>query len=154
MKIYILTLIMFLCSFDIFSQNDTLYILIEKPFFVKNNNDVYIGFGIKSKDKKFNLDYYQFKLLNFNGWDDKGNDIFLDIDELKNSIDLKDINYKTPVNLSNEKKWWEIHDFLSLKNKIYIIFKGNSNKNFFSIPVIYLHTKKNFVPTDLSKTTK
>lgn len=142
-----------------FSQSDTLYLMLDNPNFRKNYNEIFIGFGIKSNDKQFNLDYFNFKVSNYKGWDKEGNDIYLDISELKQEVAIDTIDYETRLDLSKNKKWWQIHNMLSLKKKIYLVEKRNGKFNlkikeynikYFIIPLVYLGTRKNFVPTDLS----
>ncbi len=159
MKKYII-LILSLISLQVcFSQADTLYIMIENPFFVKNYNSISVGFGINSKDKRFNLDYYQFRLTNYKGWDENGNDIFLDINQLRKEINIDTIKYFMKKSFSENKEWWQIHNELSLKKKIFLIEKregafntstGKYEITYYMLPMIYEGTRKNVVPTDLS----
>ena len=143
-----------------FSQNDNLYILVEEPFYVVNENNITTEFGIKSEDKRFNLDFYRFQVSNFQGLDEKGKNVYHSLSELKEEVNLDSINSMTIEDLRKNHKWWEIHNFLSLKKDIYVVEKSKGKwqqeKNsfsylYFSIPVEYLGTTKNMVPTDFSR---
>jgi len=61
--------------------------------------------------------------------------------------------------LSEKFEWWEIHNELSLKNRIFVLERKKGafnsetkefNFEYFSLPVEYEGTRKNIVPTDLS----
>lgn len=158
MKNRILFLLLVITTLTVKSQNNTLYLVLDKPFFqYQTIENINIGFVIESNDKRFVCDYYKFKVLNYQGWNKKGEDIFLSLKELRKEVNLNDINYETISSLSKNKKWWEIHDILSLKKKIYLLEKksisGNKNKDstqYYIMPMIYEGTRKNIVPTDLS----
>ena len=82
MKKIIISLIFLSITQITTSQDNSLYLLIEKPFFIKTHNNISVGFSIKSKDKRFILDYFQFRISNYMGLDENGNDIFLDLKQL------------------------------------------------------------------------
>src|SRR5690606_30767660 len=98
-RIILVILLFLIFSKTCIAQKDTLYLLTENPFFIKNQNTIITGFGIKSIDKRFNLDYYQFQVQNYLGWDEKGNDIYLSLDELRKEVKLDAIKYETKVTL-------------------------------------------------------
>ena len=141
------------------AQTEKLYLIIDNPFFVENSNLITVGFGVKSKDKRFNLDYFNFRVLNFKGWNEEGEDIYLDKKQLRKKIDLNSIKYETVQSLTKNKEWWEVHNELSLKKEIYLLEKlqskfnvesGNFDYEYYILPLQYEWTMKNIVPTDLS----
>ena len=159
MKSILIILISLMSNF-IISQNDTLYLMIDKPKFgVQNYNSINTGFAIKSNDKRFHTDYFNFGVFNFY-WSDSKQDIdYYKLSEMKKEVNIDTISYKTINELKKNKKWWEIHNELSLKRKIFLLEKINTDFNsstgkynfkWYSLPVMYLGTRKNTVPTDLS----
>ncbi|NQW35547.1 MAG: hypothetical protein HQ471_00945 [Flavobacteriales bacterium] len=164
MKKIIISLIFLSITQITTSQDNSLYLLIEKPFFIKTHNNISVGFSIKSKDKRFILDYFQFRISNYMGLDENGNDIFLDLKQLRKKVTTDSIKYKTILSLSENKKWWEIHNELSLKKKIFLLEKVKIKDDsgtyslegykeitkYYIIPMIYECTRKNTVPTNLS----
>lgn len=142
------------------AQKDTLYLFIDKPFFrYQTIKSIHTGFIVKSEDKRFVCDYYKFGVINYQGWNEKGEDIYLSLKELRKEVNIDTLKYKTIKSLSKNKKWWEIHNQLSLKNKIFLLEKketnfnsstGKFNYSYFISPMIYEGTRKNIIPTDLS----
>ena len=144
----------------VYSQNDTLYLLMDDPFFrYKNIENIKTGFIINSKDKRFVCDYFMFQIQNFKGWGASGEDIYLDLKELRKEIDINSIDYETIESLQKNKEWYQIHNFLSLKKQIYLIQKkqikipslnNKSVSRYYLIPMIYEGTRKNIIPTNMS----
>lgn len=156
-KIFILLLL----STFAYSQNDTLYLLIDNPIFNKSEGEkISTGFAIVSKDSRFITDYYKFTILNFLGWDNKGDNIFIELKDLKKEINVDSVNFETILGFSKNKKYWEIHNELSLIKYIYIIEKVSNNSvsggsfKYYVFPVIYEGTSKNVIPTDMSNDDK
>lgn len=160
MKKILVIIICIINSPILFGQNDALYLLIEKPIFGHICNGVIeTGFIVNSKDNKFVCDYYQFGINTFNGWNENGEDVFLSLKELRKEIDIDTIKYETISSLSNDIEWWDLHNKLSLKKKIFLLekretkFNSSTNKfdfKYFIVPMLYEGTRKNIVPTDLS----
>lgn len=157
-KISLIIIILFGIIQSAVAQKDTLYLFIEKPFFqYQTIKNIRIGFIVMSKDKRFVCDYYKFGVINYQGWDEEGNDIYLNFNQLRKKININDINYKTIKSLTNKKQWWKVHNQLSLYKKIFLVEKienktgTNTNPyNFYIMPLIYEGTRKNIIPTDLS----
>jgi hypothetical protein len=134
---------------------------IKKPFFQgKGIENIITGFTINSKDKRFFCDYYKFSILNFMGWDENGEDIYLTLKELKQEVSIDSISYKTLKSFTENKEWWQIHNELSLKKKILLVekkvftdyyYRKKDSIKYYVLPMIYEGTRKNIVPTDLSK---
>jgi len=155
-----ITLILFLfIGLKAFSQKETLYLFIEKPFFRYSTiENIKTGFIINSQDKRFVCDYYKFGILNYLGWDENGEDIYLNLKELRKEIKIDSIQYKTIKILKKDKEWWQIHNELSLYKKIFLLEKRETKFNvstgkfdfgYFISPMIYEGTRKNIVPTSL-----
>lgn len=147
-------------SQNIVAQNDILYLFIEKPFFqYQTLEDITIGFTIDSKDERFVCDYYKFGVFN-SSWSKEEKDVInLSLPELRKEIRIDSIHYETISSLSKDKKWWELHNDLSLRNKIFLLEKKRGKLNtksnvydckYYIIPLIYEGTRKNIIPTDLS----
>lgn len=157
-KISLFIIILFGIIQNTIAQKDTLYLFIEKPFFeYQTIKDIEIGFTVISKDKRFVCDFYKFGVINYQGWDEKGNDIYLNFSQLRKKININDINYETIKTLTYKKKWWKVHNQLSLYKKIFLVEKienktesNTSLYNYYIMPLIYEGTRKNIIPTDLS----
>lgn len=142
------------------SQSDTLFLLIEKPYIQgKIDTNYKFGFIINSDDKRFVCDYYEFLIHSYQGWDEEGNDVYVSLKDLRKKVKIDTLKCETISSLSKEKKWWEIHNYLSLKKKIFLlekretVFNSKTNKfdfGYFIMPMVYEGTRKNIVPTDLS----
>lgn len=153
----ILLISVFLFSQSALSQKDTLYLLIEKPFIQGTMKTNYLfGFTINSKDKRFVCDYYKFQIPSYKGWDEKGMDIYLNLEELKEEIDIDTIDYETVQSLQKGQNWWQLHNELSLKKKIYLLekkiypdyyYRKKDTVKYYVLPMIYEGTRKNIVPT-------
>lgn len=156
-KISLLIIILFGITQSVIAQKDTLYLFIEKPFFqYQTIKNIRVGFSIMSNDKRFVCDYYKFGVINYQGWDEKGNDIYLNFNQLRKKININDINYETIKSLTNKKQWWKVHNQLSLYKKIFLVEKienktgsNTSPYNYYIMPLIYEGTRKNIIPTDL-----
>lgn len=142
------------------AQRDVLTLLVEAPIFKQNDsNFIRTGFMVKSDDKRFVSDYYEFEIFNIE-YSKKDKDIkYLGIDELRVKVSIDTIKYETVSGFTKDKKWWEVHNQLSLKETIFLLEKrkenfnsetGKYDYNYYIIPLIYTGTRKNIVPTDLS----
>ncbi len=78
---------------------------------------------------------------------------------LREKISIDSLKFETIESFNKNKEWWEIHNELSLKKKIYLLEKRKTKLNsktgkfeyaYYIIPMIYEGTRKNIVPTDLS----
>lgn len=157
----VLVLFTFLLFQSIFSQNDTLYLLIEKPIFSNryDSGDIGTGFAVKSKDKRFLTDYYYFNIKNLKGIDSLGNTTYYSLKDVRKEVFIDSIDYVSISDLTKDKAFWEVHNDLSLKKKIVLIEKkeGEFNSstgeyaiNYYMFSMTYEGTRKNIVPTDLS----
>lgn len=154
--IYLLIVIITQNAFG--QKNDTLFLLVEKPYYqYESIEKIEIGFAIVSEDKRFVCDYYKFGVLNYMGWDREGNDVYLNLQELGKKTDINTISFETIKSFTDDKEWWRVHNELSLKKKIFLIEKRKTDFNpstndfkYYTIPLIYKGTRKNIVPTDLS----
>lgn len=145
----ILLISIFFITQNIFSQKDVLYLMIDKPFFSQQDDEIVTGFIVKSKDKRFICDYFEFKIFNSFYSEDKNDIDYYKIDELRKSVKIDTIEYETLNSFIENKEFWEIHNELSLKSKIYLIEKKDSLK-YYLFPMIYEGTRKNIIPTNLS----
>lgn len=152
-KLYIIFTLLVYSSLYSYSQNDTLYLLTDK---IKG---VGYGFAVNSKDKRFITDYFIFNLKKVKGFSKKNNFDFeyYTLDEIRKEISLDTIRYKTIKEFTKNKKFWEIHNELSLIKNIFFIEKRKIKSNkpdfeykYYIIPAIYEGTRKNIIPTDLS----
>ena len=91
------------------------------------------------------------------GWDEKGEDVFLNLEEQREEIKIDTINYETVSTFTKNKEYWEVHNELSLKKKIFLIEKISDKDSitagtikYYILPIRYVGTRKNIVPTDLS----
>lgn len=152
MKNLIFFLFFLIFSFNAFSQKDTLYLKINNPLYrYDESKHIFTGFSIFSKDPKFISDYYKFQVWNFNGWDDNGNDVLLDLIDLKKEIDSSKVKITQINEFTFDLTPCEIHENLSQFNRIFLVEFDSTKNIYFSIPVYYLGTVKNFIQTDLSK---
>ena len=159
-KISLMIIILFGIKQSAIAQKGTLYLLMDKPFFqYPTIENILTGFVIDSKDKRFVCDYYKFYVYNIH-YSEKAKDIiFLPIKDLRKEVKIDTIQYETISTISKGKKWWKLHEELSLKKKIYLLEKLENNINpktkitdykYYVIPLIYEGTAKNTIPTDLS----
>ena len=163
MKRQLILLIIILITAKNFAQIDTLYLFVEEPTLrFSCEKSLSFGFAIKSKDAKFITDYYQFDIENIKSFSKNKNYDFdyFTAKELREEIYIQGLDYETIQSLSKNKKWWEIHNELSQKREIYLLEKrkegfnsqtGNYEYKYYILPMIYEGTRKNIVPTDLSK---
>ncbi|MGO2358846.1 hypothetical protein [Mesonia sp.] len=143
----------------IYSQDDTMYLLVENPKFNFGcEKDLAFGFLINSTDERFISDYYYFGMQNAKGFDGKGEIEYYDLKEFSKEVKIDTVRYETISSLTKNKKWWEIHNELSLKKHIFLIDKRNEGINnntgkylikYYVMPMIYEGTRKNIVPTNL-----
>ncbi|UPS92512.1 hypothetical protein [Bizionia sp. M204] len=144
-----------------YSQNDTLNLILENPIYGNryDSGDIGVGFAIQSKDKRFLTDYYNFNIINLKGIDSLGNVAYYSLKDIRKEISIDSINYISISDLTKDKKFWQVHNELSLKKKIFLIEKRKGKFNsstgkyeitYYMLPMIYEGTRKNVVPTDLS----
>ena len=93
-KKFLLISIFFLTQ-NIFSQKEVLYLMIDKPFFSQQDDKITTGFIVKSKDKRFICDYFEFKIFNSFYSEVKNNIDYYNIDELRKSVKIDTIEYLT-----------------------------------------------------------
>ncbi len=141
-----------------FSQNDTLYLIVEKPNFGSScERNLSFGFAIKSIDKRFSTDYYYFEMQNGKGLTSQGDFEYYDREHFGIEVDIDSIKYESVQKFTEKKDFWQIHNELSLKKKIFLLEKrqgdfntvtGHYNQRYYILPMIYEGTRKNIVPTD------
>ncbi|TVZ52691.1 hypothetical protein [Dokdonia sp. Hel_I_53] len=149
------SIIILLITANCFSQNETLYLKIEKPFFKKINTTSYItGFISKSEDPRFISDYFRFEVFNTVYIEDKNEIGYLTPKELRKKVSIDTLKYVTINELVEQKAFWQVHNELSLKKKIFLLEEVNCTsitaKNsfeYFILPLIYVGTRKNIIPT-------
>ncbi|MCB0463827.1 MAG: hypothetical protein KDC81_14105, partial [Flavobacteriaceae bacterium] len=124
-KKFLLISIFFLTQ-NIFSQKEVLYLMIDKPFFSQQDDKITTGFIVKSKDKRFICDYFEFKIFNSFYSEVKNNIDYYNIDELRKSVKIDTIEYLTLNKFIEKKEFWEIHNELSLIKEIFLIEKKDS----------------------------
>ncbi|MFD2551626.1 hypothetical protein ACFSQP_07340 [Bizionia sediminis] len=156
---FILLLMGFITHIN-FGQSNTLYLLIDKPYFGYSfEENIGTGFAIVSNDKDFSTDYYGFDIQNVKGFKKTGEFDYYTLKELRKEIDIDTVKLETIKSFSENKEWWQIHNELSLKRKIFLIEKregafntstGKYEITYYMLPMIYEGTRKNVVPTDLS----
>ncbi|MCG8235126.1 hypothetical protein [Tenacibaculum finnmarkense] len=157
-KVNIIIIILFGIVQNVIAQKNTLYLFIEKPFFqYQTIKNIRIGFTAISKDKRFVCDYYQFGVFNLHWSEEKKDVINLPINNLREKVKIDTIPYETIKSLTHKKKWWKVHNQLSLYKKIFLVENienkngiNTSQSNYYIIPLIYEGTRKNIIPTDLS----
>ncbi|WP_417195299.1 hypothetical protein [Bizionia sp.] len=148
----------FLNSFS--QKTDILYLMVDKPMFAfcKEQSLCY-GFAVKSEDKRFLTDYYHFDIVNLKGIDSLGNTKYYTLKEIRKAVSPDSIDFVSISDLTKNNAFWEVHNDLSLRKKIFLIEKkegkfnsstGKYDINYYILPMIYEGTRKNIVPTDLS----
>ncbi len=156
-KRYIYFSILFIYT-SAFSQKSStiLYLFLDKPQY-KYSCEKNLGydFAISSQDKRFLMNYYKFDIYNIKGFstNTKYDYDYYTLDEIQKEISIDTIKYKTIKEFTENKTPWEIHNELSLMKKIFFIkkIKSNFKYKYYAIPAIYEGTRKNVIPTDLSK---
>ena len=145
MKNLLIIFLLLLHNQTLLSQNKD-GILIDKSFveIVKNSsvaNVHNVFLYIKSNDKRFNLDLYNFQVINSISFD------ILNFEELK--VEYNDEILTNSINLDDLKKMsaCEVHECLSLSNNILLISKINDKYYYWRMN--YVGTLKNTVMTKL-----
>ncbi|WP_394906733.1 hypothetical protein [uncultured Mesonia sp.] len=138
MKKKLILLIFFLNATICYTQNsNSAFYVYDSRSSISSDEDsrLYYTLIIKSNNKDFNSDAYKFQILNQKNFDE-----FLDLNEIKNKIDIDSINY---YNVEDLKKFEPcgLHEFISKKNKFYLII--NEDEIFFTIKMNYIGTEKN-----------
>jgi len=134
--------------------------MIERPSFMhRDDGTIGTGFIVKSIDKRFICDYYKFGIFTLFYSEEKKDIDYYTLKELRKEIKIDTVKYETIKSFTKSKEYWEVHNELSLKKKIYLLEKregkfnsgtGEFDYSYFILPLIYEGTRKNIVPTDLS----
>ncbi|MCP9201480.1 hypothetical protein MKO06_16340 [Gramella sp. GC03-9] len=93
--------------------------------------------SLKSKDSLFTSDGYKFIIDNRLGFDK-----YADLKGIGEEVSLDSVKYLDISELSKFTNC-ELHNFLSLQTKIFVIFKPKDKAQFYKYPIIYTGTQKN-----------
>ena len=152
-----------ICSFYMQGQNDTLYLYVDAPLLSYScQQSLSFGFAISSADANFDTDYFKFDIPNLKGLSPEGEVEYHTNAEIRKKKALNPSKLRTIEIFTKGKAFWEIHNELSLKRKIYLVtdIEGQSehpmvSKNLYYVyPLIYTGTRKNVVVTDNRKIKK
>jgi len=141
MKINLLLILLLSISLVSYSQIEkevSLFILDENGFVNSDEKgQLYYLVSMKSRDTLFDRDGYNFILNNRRGFEE-----YASLNEMGAKVSLDTLNYVKISDLAHFSNC-ELHNYLSLKKEIYVIFKNKKDSSYWRYPVIYTGTQKN-----------